>query len=221
MERTIKVTGKGNIKIKPDLTIISLDFSGGAKEYAETLEMSSYDITEVKAMLVDLDFKKEDLKTTYFSVDSDYESYKDENGNYKSRFIGYKYHQTLKFSFDVDNKMLGKVLYAIAHLRVRAEFHISYSVKDKELSKNLLLKDAVLDAKRKAIVIAEAAEVRLGEIINMDYNFVNIEFVSHYDRLECSRMISDVHMEAPSYDVDIEPDDIEATDNVTLVYEIR
>ena len=176
MERTIKVTGKGNIKVKPDLTVINLDFSGVEKEYALTLEKAANDINEVRNTLIKLGFKNEDIRTKRFDIDVAYESYKDDKGNYKSKFIGYKYCQTLAFSFDANNQTLGKVLYALAHMFVKPRVEITFTIKDVENAKNLLLKDAVNDAKSKAIILADASGIKLGNVLNIDYSFVNIDF---------------------------------------------
>ena len=41
--RTIRVTGKGQIKVKPDTTRITMTLTGVFKEYSETLLHSSED----------------------------------------------------------------------------------------------------------------------------------------------------------------------------------
>jgi hypothetical protein len=41
--RTIRVTGKGQIKVKPDITRITMTLTGVFKEYGETLRHSSED----------------------------------------------------------------------------------------------------------------------------------------------------------------------------------
>lgn len=41
--RTIRVTGKGQIKVHPDMTRITMTLTGLYKEYGETLRRSSED----------------------------------------------------------------------------------------------------------------------------------------------------------------------------------
>ena len=91
---------------------------------------------------------------------SEYERYR-ERDEWKQRFIGYKYEHVLKIEFDSDNKRLGKILYALARASVQPELRISYTVKDPEASKNLLLGKAVEDAVAKAGVLAKASGVSL------------------------------------------------------------
>ena len=167
--RTIRVTGKGNLKVKPDMTRITLSLKGLYEEYGETLKKSSDDTEKIKDLLAEFGFERADLKTLNFNVETEYESYKDK-GAYKQRFIGYRYHHQLKVEFDSDNERLGRVLYALAHCSVKPEFRLSYTVKDPEAAKNELLGKAVADAKEKAEVLSSAAGVVLKGIESIDYS---------------------------------------------------
>lgn len=219
--RTIRVTGKGQIKAKPDMTRITLSLEGIYPEYGETLRRSSEDTERLKDLLAGFGFKRSDLKTLNFSVDTEYESYKDK-GTYKQRFIGYKFHHLMKVEFDSDNDRLGQVLYALANCPVKPEFRLSYTVKDPEAAKNELLGKAVTDAKEKASVLTQAAGVSLKDIQSIDYSWGQINFeVQPMNRMlmveECCAPVMDG---AGSYDMDIEPDDIEVSDTVTVLWEI-
>ena len=71
--RTIRVTGKGRIKVKPDMTRITLSLEGIYPEYGETLRRSSQDTERLKDLLAGFGFERTDLKTLNFSVDTEYE----------------------------------------------------------------------------------------------------------------------------------------------------
>lgn len=220
--RTIRVTGKGQIKFKPDMTRITLSLEGIYPEYGETLRKSSEDTERLKDLLTGFGFERSDLKTLNFSVDTEYESYKDK-GTYKQRFVGYKFHHLMKVEFDSDNDRLGRVLYSLANCPVKPEFRLSYTVKDPEAAKNELLGKAVIDAKEKASVLTQAAGVSLKNIQSIDYSWGQINFeVQPMNRMLmveecCAPMVEG----AGSYDMDIEPDDIEVSDNVTVIWNIE
>ncbi len=219
--RTIRVTGKGQIKVRPDMTRITLSLEGIYPEYGETLRRSSEDTERLKDLLTGFGFERSDLKTLNFSVDTKFESYK-EKGTYKQRFVGYEFHHLMKVEFDSDNDRLGKVLYALANCPVKPEFRLSYTVKDPEASKNELMGKAVTDAKEKAAVLTQAAGVALKEIQSIDYSWGQISF--EVQPMNCMLMVEEC-CEVPvagagSYDMDIEPDDIEASDTVTVIWEI-
>ena len=214
--RTIRVTGKGQIKVKPDTTRITLTLEGKDKEYSEIIHLSTAETELVKDVLEDFGFERSDLKTLNFGVDTEYESYKDRDGSYKQRFVGYSYHHLMKVEFPSDNKRLGKLLYALANGAVRPEFRISFTVSDPEATKNTLLGKAVTDAKEKAEVLAGAAGVTLRDIQSIDYSWGEIDF--EYRPMDGAVMAAP--MAAKSYDLDLEPDDIDVSDTVTVVWEI-
>ena len=72
--RTIRVTGKGQIKIHPDMTRITITLQGVYKEYGDALMHSSMDTETLKDVLSEFGFIRSDLKTLSFSVDTEYES---------------------------------------------------------------------------------------------------------------------------------------------------
>ena len=215
--RTLRVTGKGQIKVKPDVTRITMTLSGLRKEYSKALEASSSDTEQLKAILKPVGFESADVNTLRFNVDTEYESYQERN-QWKQRFVGYKYDHVMKIEFDSDNDRLGRILYALAHALVQPELRISYTVKDQEAAKNLLLGKAVEDAKTKAAVLASAAGVSLKEIQSIDYSWgtINFEVQPMARNILCDAKLTSEE----SYDMDIEPDDIEVSDTVTVVWEI-
>ncbi len=218
--RTIRVTGKGQLKIKPDTTRITMTLEGTYPEYAETLRRSAQDTEHLKDVLAAFGFERADLKTLQFSVDTEYESYK-EDGVYKRRFIGYKFHHVMKLEFLSDHDRLGRILYALANCSVKTEFRISYTVSDPEARKNELLAKAMADAREKATVLTQAAGVALKAIQSVDYSWgeISFEVQSMKPMLAVEECASD-DAGYGSYDMDIEPDDISVSDTVTAVWEI-
>lgn len=217
--RTIRVTGKGKIRVKPDVTRLTITLSGLFKEYGETLSRSSKDTETLKELFAGFGFEKEALKTTHFDVNTEYESY-EEHGEYKQRFVGYRFTHILKLEFESDNEKLGKVVYALAHSEIEPEFRISYTVKDPESAKNALLGKAVEDAKAKASVLAKASGVKLLDIQRIDYSWAQGELESYPMRDMMLCKMADNSIATGSYDLNMEPDDIEVSDTVTVIWEI-
>ncbi len=220
MEKIIRVTGKGNISVKPDQIRLLLELSDLRESYEETLRTSTEKVEALKDVFERLEFERKDLKTTYFNVDTRYESYQAKDKSWKKRFLGYEFNHKMKIEFEANNALLGKVLYALGHATVKPEFRILYTVKDPEKSKNQLLAKAIADSKEKAKVLTEAAGVKLGDIMTIDYTWGEIEFSS----TPMNRMLEPMALEecctSASYDIDIEPDDIEVSDTVTVVWSI-
>lgn len=217
MEKAMRVTGKGKLSVKPDLIRLLLDTTKVCKTYEEALAKSAEQTEELKNCFEGLGFARTDLKTLRFSVDTEYENYRDENNVWKNRFLGYRFTHGMKLEFDADNERLGRVLYQLARTECCPEFRINYTVKAPEAAKNKLLEKAVADSREKAKVLAEAAGVTIGAIVNIDYSWGELEIVSAPVE-RC--MMSAANGAADNYKMDIEPDDIDVTDTVTVVWEI-
>ena len=219
MERTIRVTGKGNISVKPDTIRLRISLEDIFREYDDALRHSADSVELLKDIFAGLGYDRKALKTVYFNINTEYESYQDRDKSWKRRFKGYKYTHRMKLEFPADNKQLGKILYALAHCPVSPEFSIEYTVADPEAAKNELLGEAIKDSMAKANVLATAANVKLGNIVNIDYAWGKVDFVSR-PLEELSLRCCEFVCEQASYNMDIEPDDIDMADTVTVVWNI-
>ena len=218
MERTIKVTGKGSLSVRPDTTRMLITLNEVYLSYEETVEESTKKKLALTEALEGLGFAKSDLKTLDFSIDPSYEDYK-EKGVWKKQLVGFRYYHEMKLEFPIDNTMLGKVFYALVHCPASPEFRVQYLFADPEPVKNEVLEKAVADAKKKAGILAEAAGIQLNEIEKIDYSWGEIEFVSReYDFQVDGEVMKSSAKE--SYDIDIESDDIRTSDTVTVVWSI-
>ena len=212
MKRTIRVTGKGKILVKPDTIRLNIEAEGTYKEYILSVKKSAEHTNLLRETISKSGLDPQNLKTAHFGIDTDYESYHDKDGKYQRRFIGYTYTHNLYIQFPNDNEQLSKVLYQLANNEVNVEFSIKYTVK------NELLGKAVKDSKTKAEVLAKAAGVSLGEIKEIDYSWGELEI--------CTEPMHGMRLAAPkessgAYYIDIEADDIDVQDTVTIVWEIK
>ena len=215
--RTIRVTGKGQLKLSPDTTRISISLQGLEQDYGEALRRSAEETQALRHLLAGFGFREEDLKTLDFSVDTEYESIQ-EQGVYRQRLAGYRYRHSMKLDFPSDNDLLGRLLYALSRCELQPEFSLSYTVSDPEKAKNELLALAVRDAAEKARVLSRAAEVELLALQSIDYSKAELSFETRpMNRL----MLADCAApKAARFDLNIQPDDISLSDTVTMVWEI-
>ena len=208
-KRIIRVTGTGLLRLKPDLCCVNLNLSGVEKDYAAALGEA----------VASLGFSREDLKTLDFAVDAEYESVQDDKGRWRQEFKGYRFRQSLKLEFPVDNVLLGRTLAALAAAPVDPEFHLSYGLRDREAAKADLIEAAVADALRKAEKLAAAAGVKLGALLRMDYAMAEPVLETRPMAKAMLRGSNDAAVE--SFAMDINPEDIRAEDTVTITWEIN
>lgn len=217
MNRMITVKGSGNVSIRPDLIVITMNLESQNRDYNKTMELAAESIKMQQDAIISAGFDKQDLKTTNFNIKTHYRSYRDKNDNYKSRFDGYICEQGLKLEFDFETEVLSKVLTAIAKAPTDPQFNIQFSVKDKAAVCEELLISATENAKRKAEILAKAAGVTLGDLISIDYNWGELHLYSRtrFDISKCMVKMS------PSSAPVIEPEDINVSDTVSFVWEIK
>ena len=106
MERTIRVTGKGKLSVKPDMIRLRINIEGMYEEYDETLRKSSDCVEILKDLIEKMGYERKELKTLYFNIDTEYENYQARDKSWKRRFKGYKYVHRMKLEFPADNKRL-------------------------------------------------------------------------------------------------------------------
>lgn len=215
--KTITVKGVGKASVKPDLVVLSLSLETIGQAYEFAMNNAAEKIDELNKSLAVVGLEKDSVKTTDFSVRTDYESKKDRNGNYYRKFNGYVVRHRLKVAFDFDSKMLAQTLSAIASCVSHPEISINFTVKDASAVNKALLASAAENAKRKAEILSAASGVKLGELISIDYNWGELDVYSHtrYDiEDECKCLMS-----VPT-SMDIEPDNIDASDTVTFIWQL-
>lgn len=217
MDRTIRVKGMGKISVKPDRIRLNLSSKEICKRYDEAIEKASLCTKKLRETMEKAGLDSKDLKTLIFDIDTEYESYRDRNDDYKRRFIGYSYSHKLYIEFPNNNKLLGRVLYELSKCEFNVEFFIRHTVKDVSGAKNILLEKAVEDSKIKAEILSKAAGVKLGEVINIDYSWGELEIFSSPIK---NFALSEASINK-SIDIDIEADDIDLEDTVTIVWEIK
>lgn len=219
MQRTITVKGVGRVTTAPDYVVISMSLETSGKEYEDTMDLAAEQIGYLGSSLEAVGFEKKSLKTTNFNVRTEYNRVKDRAGNYTNVFCGYICSHRMKIEFDFDTKRLAQVLAAISKCLAKPELSIAFTVKDPSAVSRELLQSATINAREKAKILCEASEVTLGDLLSIDYNWGELNVVSHTDY-----MLEDRCMALPMgamADVDIEPDDIDVSDTATFVWEIK
>ena len=218
MTRTITVKGIGKVSAKSDYVVLSMSLQAHHMHYEKTMDEATEQFEQLKKSLVSVGFDEESIKTKSFDVRIDQKRVDDKNGNYKYVFNGYIVSHTLKVEFDFDSKMLSYALNAVATCLANPQLTIAFTVKNATAINEMMLRSATVNAKRKAEILCEASNVKMGQLLSIDYNWgeLNIYSKTRYDMDEdCMPMVSMSKL------IDIEPDDIDVSDTATFVWEIH
>ena len=216
----IKVTGRGMIKLRPDTTVVNVLLRGVHKEYRDAVEHSANDTEKLRGIFGKLDFAHADLKTVNFRIDPRYESVRKDD-EYKQILAGYEYFHAMKLSFPSDNTLLGRIMFELAGSGLDPEFDVSYTVKDREAAKNRLLEAAVNDAAEKAKRLAGAAGCELGGIVCINYSMSEPDMVLRPMAKMALNSSMRMNSAEAAFDMNIEPDDAEISDTVTVVWKMN
>ena len=220
MGRTISIRGIGKISIKPDMTVVSLNVRTVDKIYDKAMDKAGKALDSLRDSLAGIGFGDDALKTEAFNVGTEYESRPDKNGRYKNYFTGYSVSHRMKLEFGFDTELLSKTLGAISSCIAEPELNVQFTVRDKEEALKKLLADACADAREKALVLTKASGVMLGEIQSIDYSFSDTPMYSRTRYAVEDACMVKACGAAPNA-ISIAPDDIEVSDGVTVVWEIR
>ncbi len=220
MPRTITVKGTGKVSARPDYVTLSMLLESLDQSYDKAMELATKQIGELTDALAGTGFAKEALKTTNFDVRTDYNNEKDERGNWKKIFNGYAVSHNLKLDFDFDMDRLSKALAAIANCAAHPQLSVAFTIKDPAAVKAEMLRSAAANAKEKAEILCAASGVKLGELVNIDYNWSEINIHSNTRYMladECLRGAAPMNAKS----IDIEPEDINLNDCATFVWELK
>lgn len=216
MERTITVKGTGKVSSRPDLIVVQMDLLSTAPRYEETMTKAATAVSHLQKAVEKAGFETISLKTTDFSIDTKYESYKDEQGNYQSRFVGYVCKQNMKLEFALDTKRLSDVIGQISMSRAEPKLSIHFTMEDQDAIEDQLLLSAAENAKKRAGLLAKGAGAELGELLSIDYTWGEVHIISP-TRMLYEEDIVYSEMRMP----EIEPDDINVSDTATFIWSLK
>ena len=216
--RTITVTGRGGVHIVPDVTRVKLSVKGLRQEYGDCYNLAKDNNQELTRIMQMLGLDPKLPKTTSLDIDQHTHSVYDKFGHYDhSEFDGYELNQQIKIDLGMDNELLGKLVQSIGALMTGVEIQIGYTVKDPRPAQMKMLERAVKDAKEKAEIMARAASCELADVKNITYAWREIEVYSQAREIHSSEEASVCCKEA----LDITPDDLAASDEVTVVWNLK
>ncbi|UJF15435.1 SIMPL domain-containing protein [Jeotgalibaca sp. MA1X17-3] len=211
---TITVKGKGFASAPPDTIEVAIELSATKDTYEEAMNDSSNRLEGIRTALRPHHFNKEDLKTAHFHIDTEYDYPENKDGVQQRRLVGYRYIHKLYFEFQNDSEFLGEVLESLSKSEMNPDFSVRFKLKDQTKIKKIMLEEAVHDARDKALILTKASGVKLDRIESIQYDWSEIELYS-------SNFLQDTQMmRASSSVMDIQPEDIENSETVSITWNL-
>lgn len=214
MERKLHITGKGKLSITPDIAIISFDAEAHELEYEKSVTALNNKVEELRFIIEKQGIDRKSLKTKDFSVRKETTWSKKTE---RHEFNGFRASHSMELEIPLQKEIINTLLRQIAGKLSNLDFSISFGVKDVAQHQQQLILQAISKAKENAKLIAEAAEVNLKEILNIDYSYHELTIRSQrhdYPIYEAEMMTT------ADATPDFEPDDIDVAETVTMTWRI-
>ena len=205
-ERTIHVTGKGMLRLAPDLIGLTLAASASDADYAQavqTAEQSAACIAQTIAKTIGPDH----IRSAGVRVEPRFENVTEE-GVQTRRRTGYTATHRLKAEFSADPALFADVLKALSDSGASPELSVEYTLAHAEKARRRAAALAVRDAKKRAEALAAAAGVKLGSVRTVESGA--------YGAFPAVRAMA---MRANDLS-ELAPEEIEIAEEVTVVFDI-
>jgi len=212
--RTLKVQGKGEVSVVPDICIFSLLVAEKRRDYKDCHSALNNKVDQLRNDLIGLDIPPTSIKTTDYSI-SQVTTYSKQ----KEKHVpdGYRGQHRLTVEVPLNKDRMNNVFKLLSEGSADPSISISFGVSDTESVRKQLLRNAVSAAKMNAETIADAADINLGKITSIEYGWSEVRLYNEVD-YDASCCLS----EGPGqYAPDIEANDLYAADTVTIVFEIN
>ena len=170
--RTMHIRGNGHAEIMPDTIKICLTLENHHHEYDKAVIVGHQQLEILYETLSSADLGEDEISIRSFNVYNKRVKLNksDDVDEYE---IIYVCKQVLELTIPMDMKRLQHIVALCTCSTVLPEISIRLCLKDDANAQKQVLDKAVADARRKAEILADAADISLGEILNIDNDEVN------------------------------------------------
>ena len=164
-EGAITVSGGGQVNLAADMAYVTLGISISDSDVSTVMQQANTSIDSICAALVESGLPKDCISTDYLYISPKY----DYSGDNSNEIIGYNVNSVLKLTID-DVDAVGSYIDVAFAAGANSFDSITFAVKDNSEARDEALRLAVADAEKKANVLAEAAGMKLGDIVSIEEN---------------------------------------------------
>jgi len=206
-DNILVVSGMGKVSLTPDIAHINAGVETIMEDAREAQDENAKIMNRIIAALKTMGIQDKDIQTSNYSVFVEY----DFSGNQR-RLIGYRVSNNVRIAIrNIDS--VGEVLTAMAEAGANHFYGINFGVENQDAAYKEALKEAIEQAKDKALFIAKETGVKLGEpvAINEGQAASGIQFGKAMDM---------ARLESAAAQVPIMEGELEVQASVTIVYAI-
>lgn len=168
-DRTVSVDGSSTLKVAPDKATINVSIETTDKDAKVASAQNATIMNNIQKNIMALAISKDKIKTINYNLSPKY-TY--DNG--KQKLVGYTVSNEIMIS--VDNvEMVGNVIDTAINSGATNVDSVEFGLKDDQMYRDKALQQAVLDAKRKAEVVAGALGRNIVDVKSINISNAYIE----------------------------------------------
>ncbi|MEM6649344.1 MAG: SIMPL domain-containing protein [Pseudomonadota bacterium] len=208
--RTLSVTGQGKATATPDLAMMNFAVVSQGNMAGEAITQNSAKMNKVRDALKALNIEARDMQTSGFYLNPRYE--RDERGRTNSnKIIGYEAGNTLSIRLR-DVAMVGEAIDKAVAAGANSLNGLQFGFQNQDELLEQARRNAVRDARGLAELLAEEADVELGDVMSMSIS-------SYYPQPRMMRMESRM-VAADAAPTPIEAGESSLSVTVNMTYEL-
>jgi len=164
--QTLSVRGEFRMKTIPEKVEVNISVSEKDTKYKACFDKLLVTSARLKQALLDNGIEESIVKTTNLNVSEQYDWEDD-----RRKKTGFRAELSMCVESIFSQEFMDNILKSFQNGDFDIDYHIEFSLSDaqKDKLRELALKESVQDARNKAAIMAEGAEVELKEILQIDY----------------------------------------------------
>ena len=210
----IQVEGNGRATAAPDEIELQLTVGSVGTEYGKVLEDLDRKVGGLKDAFVACGVARTAVKTEDFmvTVDTEYDE------NRRDRFIGYRGSHRMAVRFPLDRALLNALLAECPGSEATPDIAITFRTSNTETLQRMALEDAFAAARKSAEMLARSSGCTLGDLVEVLYGERRHPTTLTY---RVNQDWGQVDYCKVSYADEIEPEEIESSEKVSVTWELR
>ena len=164
LTRTIQVNGHGEVRVVPDMAVVTMGVVTSAPDSKSALAANTKAMSNLMAQLKAANVADKDIQTSNFAVQPQMD-YSQKDGK-APKVLGYEVSNTVTVSLR-KVESIGDVLDKVVAAGSNQINGISFTVVDPQAATDEARKAAMADAQRKATLLSTAGGVKLGPITSI------------------------------------------------------
>jgi len=206
-DNILVVSGMGRVSLTPDIAHINAGVETIMEDAREAQDENAKIMNRIIAALKTMGIEDKDIQTSNYSVFVEY----DFSGNQR-RLIGYRVSNNVRIAIrKIDS--VGEVLTAMAEAGANHFFGINFGVENQDAAYKEALKEAIEQAKDKAVFIAKETGVKLGKPVAIHEGQTPVG-------IQLGKAMDMARLESAAAQVPIMEGELEVQASVTIVYAI-